>query len=102
MEPDQGALRMTSRTNSSPQDKRSTPLAAKNKKSKFWIWGGVAALVAAIILGVAVAARGSSAKIEPSQLAKVEKGDIARSVVATGKVQPITKVEVKSKASGSV
>ena len=29
-------------------------------------------------------------------------GDIARSVVATGKVWPITQVEVKSKASGIV
>src|SRR5262249_20016535 len=34
--------------------------------------------------------------------AKVEKGDLAKSVVATGKVTPITKVEVKSKASGIV
>ena len=30
------------------------------------------------------------------------KGDIAKSVVATGKIQPITKVELKSKASGIV
>jgi HlyD family secretion protein len=55
-----------------------------------------------VVLGVVVAARGNTAKFEPSQLAKVEPGDIARSVVATGKVQPITKVEVKSKASGIV
>jgi len=41
-------------------------------------------------------------KIDPSKLAKVEKGDLAKSVVATGKVTPITKVEVKSKASGIV
>jgi HlyD family secretion protein len=74
----------------------------RNKKRKLWIWGCVIALVVAVSLGVAVAARGNSAKLEPSQLAKVEKGDIARSVVATGKVQPITKVEVKSKASGIV
>lgn len=40
--------------------------------------------------------------IDPSKLAAVERGDIARSVVATGKVQPKTKVEVKSKASGIV
>ena len=32
----------------------------------------------------------------------IEKGDIARSVVATGKIQPLVKVEVKSKASGIV
>jgi HlyD family secretion protein len=73
----------------------------KNKR-KFWIWTGLIVLIVAIILGVAVAARGNSAKIESSQLAKAERGDIARSVVATGKVQPITKVEVKSKASGIV
>jgi HlyD family secretion protein len=71
-------------------------------KRKLWIWGGILVLVVAIILGIAVAARGSDAKFEPSQLAKVERADIARSVVATGKVQPITKVEVKSKASGIV
>jgi HlyD family secretion protein len=32
----------------------------------------------------------------------VTRGDVARSVVATGQIQPITKVEVKSKASGIV
>lgn len=74
----------------------------RKQKRKLWIWSGLIALVVAVVLGVAVAARGNNAKIEPSQLAKVEKGDIARSVVATGKVQPITKVEVKSKASGIV
>jgi len=73
----------------------------KNKR-KFWIWGGLSVLVVAIVLVVAVAARGNTTKFEPSQLAKAERGDIARSVVATGKVQPITKVEVKSKASGIV
>lgn len=73
----------------------------KNKR-KLWIWVGIAVLIVAAIAGVAVATSGSGAKLDPSQLAKVERGDIARSVVATGKVQPITKVEVKSKASGIV
>lgn len=49
-----------------------------------------------------VAARGNGKAIDPSRLAAVEKGDLARSVVATGKVQPLTKVEIKSKASGIV
>ncbi|MBM3810196.1 MAG: biotin/lipoyl-binding protein [Acidimicrobiia bacterium] len=40
--------------------------------------------------------------IDPSRLATVELGDIARSVVATGKIEPRSKVEVKSKASGIV
>src|SRR6478672_6611164 len=60
-------------------------------------------LVVLILLGVAVAAFShGNTKIDPSKLAKVEKGDLAKSVVATGKVEPITKVEVKSKASGIV
>jgi HlyD family secretion protein len=74
----------------------------RKKKRNLWIWTGLIVLIVAVILGVAVTARGNSTKLEPSQLAKAERGDIARSVVATGKVQPITKVEVKSKASGIV
>ena len=41
-------------------------------------------------------------KIDATKLVTVEKGDLARSVVATGKIQPRSKVEVKSKASGIV
>lgn len=59
-------------------------------------------VVLVLIVGVAVAFSHGSSKIDPSKLAKVEKGDLAKSVVATGKVEPITKVEVKSKASGIV
>ena len=73
----------------------------KNKR-KTWLWASLTALVVIVVLGVVAAARGNTTKFEPSQLAKAERGDIARSVVATGKVQPITKVEVKSKASGIV
>ncbi len=42
------------------------------------------------------------ARIDPEKIAVVERTDIARSVVATGKVQPVTQVEIKSKASGIV
>jgi HlyD family secretion protein len=85
------------------QNKWEHPLATQRKsKRKFWLWTGLIVLVVAAALGIAVAARGNTTKFEPSQLAKAETGDIARSVVATGKVQPITKVEVKSKASGIV
>jgi HlyD family secretion protein len=64
----------------------------------------ISAIVVVLVLigGVAVAFSRGSSKIDPSKLAKVEKGDLAKSVVATGKVEPITKVEVKSKASGIV
>jgi HlyD family secretion protein len=40
--------------------------------------------------------------VDPSRLATVERGDLARSVVATGKIEPITKVEIKSKANGII
>ena len=56
-------------------------------------------LLCAIVLSAFT--RGGT-KIDPTKLAKVEKGDLAKSVVATGKVTPIVKVEVKSKASGIV
>jgi HlyD family secretion protein len=44
----------------------------------------------------------SGTKLDPNKIGKVGRGDIARSVVATGKITPITQVEVKSKASGIV
>jgi HlyD family secretion protein len=40
--------------------------------------------------------------IPPEKLAKVETGSIARSVVATGKVEPLSKVDIKSKSSGLI
>jgi len=74
----------------------------KKKRHRGWIYGGIAlALVLVIAIGLMAAMRGGT-KIDPSKLAKVERGDLAKSVVATGKVEPITKVEIKSKASGIV
>jgi HlyD family secretion protein len=45
---------------------------------------------------------GASTNIDPSKLATVERGTMLRSVVATGKIEPITKVEIKSKANGII
>ncbi len=73
----------------------------KSKKRKFWIIGGVV-LAVLVVAGVVIASTGGGKKIDPSKLANVEKGDLAKSVVATGKVEPITRVELKSKASGIV
>ena len=74
----------------------------KNHKNKRWIIiTAVSASVVALVI-VAVAATRGGTKIDPIKLAKVEKGDLAKSVVATGKITPITKVEIKSKASGIV
>jgi len=74
----------------------------RKKRRKRIIIASVAVIIIVLIVGVAVAFSHGSTKIDPSKLAKVEKGDLAKSVVATGKVEPITKVEVKSKASGIV
>ena len=73
-----------------------------NRKRRRWVMFGVIALVlAGGIFGIAAALRPNH-QIDPSKLASVERGDIARSVVATGKITPLAKVEVKSKASGLV
>jgi HlyD family secretion protein len=74
----------------------------KKKRRRLIIWGGIVAVIVLVIAGGVFAATRGGTKIDPSKLAKVEKGDLAKSVVATGKVTPITKVEVKSKASGIV
>ena len=77
-------------------------MALQNKKSRKWLWIGLAAVVVVIGGSVALVAKGSGTKIDPSHLGKATRQDIARSVVATGKVTPITEVELKSKASGIV
>ena len=75
---------------------------AKKRRKRIIIWSSVVVVfVALVVTGVVIASAGGT-KIDPSKLAKVEKGDLAKSVVATGKIEPITKVEVKSKASGIV
>ena len=74
------------------------------RKRKSWIW--ILAVVAIVVAGVAFfsfkALTRTPAKIDPERLARVERIDLARSVVATGKIEPTTKVEIKSKASGII
>jgi HlyD family secretion protein len=74
----------------------------KKKRRKRIIYVVVGVVLLLTVVGGLIAATSGGTKIDPSKLAKVEKGDLAKSVVATGKVEPITKVEVKSKASGIV
>ena len=73
-----------------------------HKKRRRWIVVGVVTVVlVGCGFGIAAALR-PNRQIDPSKLATVERGDLARSVVATGKIEPLAKVEVKSKASGIV
>lgn len=72
----------------------------QRRKRRWGLWGGAVLVVGFGAVGVA--AMRPNRPIDPSKLATVERGDIARSVVATGKIEPLAKVEVKSKASGIV
>ena len=46
--------------------------------------------------------KGAGPDVDPSKLTTVEVGTMVKSVVATGKIEPITKVEIKSKANGII
>ena len=63
--------------------------------------GGILVLLVAGTWGY-TSLKGASVDIDPSKLATVERGTMVRSVVATGKVEPVTKIEVKSKANGII
>ena len=75
-----------------------------NRKNGTLRWVLLAAVP--ILAGVAFfslrALSRTPAKIDPEKLARVERLDLAKSVVATGKIQPTTQVEIKSKASGII
>ena len=65
-------------------------------------------IIGFIVIGIVVfggawmTLRGGSATIDPGRIVAVERGDLAKSVVATGRIEPIAKVEIKSKANGIV
>jgi HlyD family secretion protein len=62
--------------------------------------------IIAVVLAVAAVAgyriSGASAAIDAAKVIAVERGTMVKSVVATGKVEPITKIEIKSKANGII
>lgn len=77
-------------------------MGVNGKKRRRWLWP---VLIVVVLAGAALAVKASlrpNRTIDPSRLVEIERGDIARSVVATGKIEPRAKVEVKSKASGIV
>lgn len=75
---------------------------ATRKKSRIWLWIALVVVVVLAGAGAGVAHLVSGTKLDPNKIGRVTRGDVARSVVATGKITPITQVEVKSKASGIV
>jgi HlyD family secretion protein len=76
-------------------------MAARKRGKLVWIVVVLTILGAGGFLGMKAIGK-KPVKIEPEKLAKVERVDLARSVVATGKIQPVTQVEIKSKASGII
>ena len=74
----------------------------KKRSRKMWLIGGALFVLAGLgVTGFVVTSRPKN-EIDASRLAAVERGNITKSVVATGKVEPIAKVEIKSKANGII
>jgi len=74
----------------------------ERKRRRRIIWTGIAAVVLGGGGYGVMAALRPNHTIDPSKFASVERGDLARVVVATGKIEPLSKAEIKSKASGIV
>ena len=75
--------------------------AARKSRKRLYLGAAFAVAVLGGAAGIATL-KGASAEIDASRLATVERGTMVKSVVATGKVEPITKVEIKSKANGII
>jgi len=77
-------------------------MATRKRRPFYWILLALIPVIGGVAFFSLRALSRTPAKIDPEKLAKVEKLDLARSVVATGKIEPTTKVEIKSKASGII
>src|SRR5262252_929519 len=71
------------------------------KSRKTLYISAAAALLVAGAVGLATL-KGASPGVDSSKVATAERGTMVKSVVATGKIEPITKVEIKSKANGII
>jgi HlyD family secretion protein len=77
-------------------------MAVRRRRSTFWIVLALLPVLAGVVFFSLRALSRTPAKIDPEKLSRVERIDLARSVVATGKIEPTTKVEITSKASGII
>src|SRR4051812_28271437 len=74
-----------------------------NRPSRKWWYIGAGGVLLAVGAAAGFATlNGASPIADPSKTASAERGTMVRSVVATGKIEPITKVEIKSKANGII
>ena len=65
------------------------------------LWSAAAALFLVVLLFVTGAFRAAK-PIPPEKIVTVERGDVARSVVARGKIEPLSLIGIKSKANGII
>jgi HlyD family secretion protein len=77
-------------------------MGTKKKRLKIWIWIAIFLCLGGLAFFSLKALTHAKAVIDPERLARVERIDLVRSVVATGKIQPTTTVGIKSKASGII
>ena len=75
--------------------------AGKSSRKRLYLTIVIAAVVIGGAAGFAGLRRGSS-DVDPTKLVVAETGTMVRSVVATGKIEPTTKVEIKSRANGII
>jgi HlyD family secretion protein len=73
------------------------------KRSRKWLFLLIFAIIILAAIGIFGQMNSAPPTVDPAGLRKVERSSIARSVVATGVVEPISnRIEIRSKASGIV
>ena len=77
-------------------------MANRKKGTLRWVLVAAVPILAGVAFFSLRALSRTPVKIDPEKLARVERLDLAKSVVATGKIQPTTQVDIKSKASGII
>ncbi len=74
----------------------------RGRRRRWVLLAGCILLAMAALSAGLVAWLGKPKPIPPEKIVQVERGDIARSVVAVGRIEPLSKVEIKSKANGII
>ena len=69
-------------------------------RTKGWLAVGAVLLVLGVLVVAGVLRKAKP--IPPEKIVTVERGDVARSVVARGKIEPLSRVGIKSKANGII
>jgi len=75
--------------------------AAKHSRTRLYLGLVLAVVVVGAVAGF-VGLKRASSDVDPTKIVTAEAGTMVKSVVATGKIEPTTKVEIKSKANGII